>query len=85
MKMPPKFGKKAEKFILEKENRKMSDITLTSGIRQNLFSLQNTQNLLELTQGRLATGKRVQTALDDPINFFAAQGHTQRASDSGRP
>jgi flagellin len=56
-------------------------ITLTSGIRQNLFSLQNTQNLLELTQGRLATGKRVQTALDDPINFFAAQGHEQRAND----
>ncbi len=56
-------------------------ITLTSGIRQNLFSLQNTQNLLELTQTRLATGKKVQTALDDPINFFAAQGHTQRAND----
>jgi flagellin len=56
-------------------------ITLTAGIRQNLFSLQNTQNLLELTQGRLATGKRVQTALDDPINFFAAQGHQQRATD----
>jgi flagellin len=60
-------------------------ITLTSGIRQNLFSLQGTQNLLEQTQTRLASGKRVQSALDDPINFFAAQGHQQRASDlSGR-
>jgi len=50
-----------------------------------LFSLQGTQGLLEQTQGRLATGKRVQTALDDPINFFAAQGHQQRANDlSGR-
>jgi flagellin len=56
-------------------------ITLTSGIRQNLFSLQNTQNLLELTQSRLASGKKVQSALDDPINFFAAQGHQQRATD----
>jgi flagellin len=56
-------------------------ITLTSGIRQNLFSLQGTQNLLEQTQTRLASGKRVQSALDDPINFFAAQGHQQRAND----
>jgi flagellin-like hook-associated protein FlgL len=36
---------------------------------------------MELTQGRLATGKRVQTALDDPINFFAAENHQQRAND----
>jgi flagellin len=56
-------------------------VTLTAGIRQNLFSLQGTQSLLEQTQGRLATGKRVQSALDDPINFFAAQGHQQRAND----
>ena len=56
-------------------------VTLTSGIRQNLFSLQGTQNLLEQTQTRLATGKKVQSALDDPINFFAAQGHQQRAND----
>ncbi len=59
----------------------MSNITLTSGMRQNLFSLQNTQKLMEGTQTRLSTGKRVNSALDDPINFFAAQGHTQRASD----
>jgi flagellin len=57
------------------------NITLTSGIRQNLFSLQGTQTLLEQTQSRLASGKKVQTALDDPINFFAAQGHQQRAGD----
>ena len=58
-----------------------TNVTLTSGIRQNLFSLQGTQNLLEQTQTRLASGKKVQTALDDPINFFAAQGHQQRAGD----
>jgi len=56
-------------------------ITLTSGMRQNLFSLQQTSNLMELTQSRLATGKRVQTALDDPINFFSAENHQQRAND----
>jgi flagellin-like hook-associated protein FlgL len=59
----------------------MNNITLTSGMRQNLFSLQQTQNMMETTQTRLSTGKRVNSALDDPINFFAAQGHTQRAND----
>ena len=56
-------------------------ITLTSGMRQNLFSLQQTSKLMEMTQSRLATGKRVQTALDDPLNFFAAENHQQRAND----
>jgi flagellin-like hook-associated protein FlgL len=59
----------------------MNNITLTSGMRSNLFSLQQTQNMMETTQTRLSSGKRVNSALDDPINFFAAQGHTQRASD----
>ena len=58
-----------------------SNITLTEGMRANLFSLQNTSKLMELTQKRLSTGKRVNTALDDPINFFAAQNHQQRADD----
>ncbi len=59
----------------------MHNITLTSGMRQNLFSLQQTSNMMETTQTRLSSGKRVNSALDDPINFFAAQGHTQRAGD----
>jgi flagellin-like hook-associated protein FlgL len=50
-------------------------------MRANLFSLQKTASLLEATQKKLSTGKRVNSALDDPINFFAAQGHTQRAGD----
>ncbi len=56
-------------------------ITLTSGMRKNLFSLQNTAKLLQTTQTRLATGKRVQKAVDDPINYFTALQHTQRADD----
>jgi flagellin len=56
-------------------------ITLTSGMRQNLISLQKTNNLMELTQTRLASGKKVNTALDDPVKFFAALGHSNRASD----
>lgn len=58
-----------------------SDITLTSGISQNLYSLQSTQKLMEQTEYRLSTGKKINSALDDPINFFAAQDHTQQASD----
>ncbi len=58
-----------------------NSITLTSGMRKNLFSLQNTQKLLQTTQTRLATGKRVQKAVDDPINYFTAQNHSQRAED----
>ena len=56
-------------------------VTLTAGMQQNLFSLQQTNKLMDMTQGRLASGKRVQSALDDPINFFAAKEHNQRAGD----
>ena len=59
----------------------MNMIQLTSGMRQNLFSLQQTSKLMETTQKRLATGREVNSALDDPVNFFAAKGHDQRASD----
>jgi flagellin len=58
-----------------------SPITLTSGMRKNLFSLQNTSKLLESTQKKLATGLRVQSAVDDPVNYFTALSHRQRATD----
>jgi flagellin-like hook-associated protein FlgL len=50
-------------------------------MRANLYSLQKTNDLMELTQNRLSTGKKVNSALDDPIAYFAAEAHTQRASD----
>jgi len=59
----------------------MNSISLTGGMRSNLFSLQKTNELMERTSSRLSTGKKVQSALDDPINFFAAAGHSQRAGD----
>ena len=59
----------------------LSNISLTAGMRANLFNMQTTARLMDQTQTRLSSGKRVNTALDDPINFFAAQGHTNRASD----
>ena len=59
----------------------MNDISLTSGMRSNLVQLQATVTLLDRTQERLASGKKVNTPLDNPINFFAAQGHLTRAAD----
>jgi len=60
---------------------KMSGITLSASVRQNLLSLQSTADLLSTTQGRLASGKKVNSALDNPTNFFTAQGLDNRASD----
>ena len=59
----------------------MSDISLTAGMRNNLLSLQNTPPLQGKTQERLASGKKVNSALDNPTNFFAAQSHNNRAND----
>ena len=59
----------------------VNTIQLTSGMRQNLFSLQQTAKDMEVTQKRLSTGLKVNTALDDPINFFTAQEHKLRATD----
>lgn len=58
-----------------------SSISLTAGMRNNLLALQNTSKLMTQTQNRLSTGKKVNSALDNPTNFFAAQAHTNRASD----
>src|SRR5678816_1555677 len=59
----------------------MSGIVLSASVRQNLLSLQSTAELLSTTQNRLATGKKVNTALDNPTNFFTAQSLDNRASD----
>ena len=59
----------------------MSGIVLSAAVRQNLLSLQDTAALLSTTQNRLASGKKVNTALDNPTNYFTAQGLDNRASD----
>jgi flagellin-like hook-associated protein FlgL len=56
-------------------------ISLTSGMRNNLLSLQQTSEKINTTQQRLSTGKKVNSALDNPTNFFAAQTHMERADD----
>ncbi len=59
----------------------MSGIVLSASVRQNLLSLQSTASLLATTQNDLATGKKVNSALDNPTNYFTAQGLDNRASD----
>jgi flagellin len=59
----------------------MSDITLSSGIRQNLLSLQDTAANLTTTQNHLATGKKVNTAFDNPTSYFTSQSLNNRAND----
>ena len=61
----------------------MSNIVLSASVRQNLLSLQSTADLLASTQNALATGKKVNSALDNPTNFFTAQSLDNRASDIG--
>jgi flagellin-like hook-associated protein FlgL len=59
----------------------MSDIALSAATRANLLSLQQTQVLIDRTQSRLATGLKVNTALDDALAFFKARNLTSRAAD----
>ena len=59
----------------------MADISLTASMRSNLLSLQNTQSLMDMTQERLSTGKKVNSALDNPTSYYTSQSLTNRASD----
>jgi flagellin-like hook-associated protein FlgL len=68
-------------LALNQKDQNMSGIVLSSSVRQNLLSLQSTAELLSTTQNRLATGKKVNTALDNPTNFFTAASLDNRASD----
>lgn len=60
------------------------DIVLSAALRNNLLSLQNTQRQIDTTQLRLATGLRVNSALDNPQNFFTARALNNRANDLTR-
>ncbi|MCJ2030507.1 flagellar protein [Methylobacterium sp. J-043] len=58
-----------------------SSVTLSAATRQNLLSLQDTSALTATTQNRLATGLKVSSALDNPVNFFTAQSFSSRSGD----
>ena len=59
----------------------MSDISLTASMRSNLLSLQSTQSLMDRTQDRLSTGKKVNSAIDNPMSYYTSQSLTNRAGD----
>jgi flagellin-like hook-associated protein FlgL len=59
----------------------MSGIVLSASVRQNLLSLQSTASLLATTQNDLSTGNKVNSALDNPTNYFTAQSLNNRAGD----
>lgn len=59
----------------------MSDISLSKAVRSNLLSLQGTASMMAKTQERLATGNKVNSALDNPSNFFTASALNSRAGD----
>ncbi len=59
----------------------ISGVSLTASSRANLIALQNTSDLLGVTQERLSTGKKVNSAIDNASSFFKSQSFLQRASD----
>src|ERR1700726_1978665 len=69
--------------VLIQKDMNITGIFLSASVRQNLLSLQSTASLLATTQNDLATGNKVNSALDNPTNFFTAQSLDNRASDIG--
>ena len=61
----------------------MADITLTATARNSLLSLTGTASLMSRTQGRLTSGLKVSSAIDDAVSYFKAKGLTDRAADFG--
>ncbi|MEO5806897.1 flagellin [Devosia sp.] len=59
----------------------MSDISLSKAVRSNLLSLQSTATMMAKTQEKLSTGNKVNSALDNPTNFFTAASLNSRSND----
>ena len=59
----------------------MSDTVISASMRANLLSLQRTTSQMDKTQINLSTGKKVNSAVDDPVSFFTAKSLTNRAND----
>ncbi|HEV7337369.1 MAG TPA: flagellin, partial [Bosea sp. (in: a-proteobacteria)] len=57
----------------------MATVSLSSGVRSALSSLGSTKTDAQQAQFRLATGKKVNSAVDNPVNFFTASGLNDRA------
>lgn len=78
-----RHGKNANDQLKINKNQKgikMSDVSLSAGIRSNLLQLQSSAKLFNRTTGRLASGKKVDSAIDNPTNFFAAVNLSDRST-----
>ena len=53
---------------------------LSSGLKTSLYSLQDIGNQIDKTNTRLSSGKKVNSALDNALNYFLAQGFTTKAT-----
>ena len=59
----------------------MDKVSLTASMRSNLLSLQNISRQVDSTQNRLSTGKKVNSAIDNPSSYYTARSLSNRASD----
>ena len=59
----------------------MGGISLTASMRSNLLSLQNISGQVDLTQNKLSTGKKVNSAIDNPSSYYTALSLNNRADD----
>lgn len=59
----------------------VNQISLSGSMRSNLLSLQNTAKLQSTTQERMATGKKVNSAIDNPSSYYTASSLSNRAQD----
>ncbi len=58
-----------------------NSISLTASMRSNLLSLQNIAGQVDLTQNRLSTGLKVNSAIDNPSSYYTAVSLNNRAND----
>ena len=77
------IGARNASTAIDQKGSTMSDITLSAGVRQNLLALQNTTAQTNVVNEALATGKKVNSALDNPSSYFTSQSLSNRAQDLG--
>jgi flagellin len=58
----------------------MANTILSNGVRNNLLTLQQTTAQQGVIQNRLATGRKVNSAIDNPVNYFTAASLNDRSS-----
>jgi flagellin len=55
-------------------------VAISTGVRNALASLQSVQSQSQVAQQHLATGRKVNSAVDNAVNFFTAAGLSDRSS-----